>query len=156
MTSVTNYKPYILWMLLFIYSLNAVFVQLIPFLKKGHCMINLNNAYDFFTGINLWHAKRPNISNMHWPINTLSLGSLSLNNRWYVSVYCKFQNGWLSTFICILAWMNSTAYIYIYIYIYTYPGNKVQRANMGPIWVLSAPDGPHVGPIMNLVIMVAL
>ena len=27
----------------------------------------------------------------------------------------------------------------------TIPDNKVHRANMGPIWVLSAPDGPHVG-----------
>ena len=31
------------------------------------------------------------------------------------------------------------------------PDSKVQRANMGPIWVLSAPDGPHAGP-MNLAI----
>ena len=29
--------------------------------------------------------------------------------------------------------------------------NKVYGANMGPTWVLSAPGGPHVGP-MNLVI----
>ena len=26
------------------------------------------------------------------------------------------------------------------------PDNKVHRANMWPIWVLSALDGPHVGP----------
>ena len=26
------------------------------------------------------------------------------------------------------------------------PDNKVHWANMGPTWVLSAPDGPHVGP----------
>ena len=26
------------------------------------------------------------------------------------------------------------------------PDNKVHGANMGPTWVLSAPDGPHVGP----------
>ena len=32
-----------------------------------------------------------------------------------------------------------------------YPDNKVHGANMGPTWVLSAPDGPHVGP-MNLAI----
>ena len=31
------------------------------------------------------------------------------------------------------------------------PHSKVCGANMGPIWVLSAPDGPHVGP-MNLAI----
>ena len=28
-----------------------------------------------------------------------------------------------------------------------YPDNKVHGANMGPTWVLSAPDGPHVGPM---------
>ena len=32
-----------------------------------------------------------------------------------------------------------------------HPDNKVHEANMGPTWVLSAPDGPHVG-LMNLVI----
>ena len=32
-----------------------------------------------------------------------------------------------------------------------YPGSKVRGANMGPNWVLSVPDGPHVGPI-NLAI----
>ena len=30
------------------------------------------------------------------------------------------------------------------------PDSKVHGTNMGPTWVLSAPDGPHVGP-MNLV-----
>ena len=32
-----------------------------------------------------------------------------------------------------------------------FPDNKVHGANMGPTWVLSAPDEPHVGPI-NLAI----
>ena len=36
-----------------------------------------------------------------------------------------------------------------------YPDSKVHGANMGPTWVLSAPDGPHVGP-MNLAIRVCL
>ena len=31
------------------------------------------------------------------------------------------------------------------------PDSKVHGGNIGPIWVLSAPDGPHVGP-MNLAI----
>ena len=31
------------------------------------------------------------------------------------------------------------------------PDSKVHGANMGSTWVLSAPDGPHVGP-MNLAI----
>ena len=34
-----------------------------------------------------------------------------------------------------------------------FPDNKVHGANMGPTWVLSAQDGPHVGP-MNLAIRV--
>ena len=35
----------------------------------------------------------------------------------------------------------------------SYPDSKVHGANMGPTWVLSAPDGPHVGP-MHLAIRV--
>ena len=35
----------------------------------------------------------------------------------------------------------------------TFPDSKVHGANMGPTWVLSAPDGPHVVPI-NFVIRV--
>ena len=34
-----------------------------------------------------------------------------------------------------------------------YPDSKVHGANIGPIWVLLAPDGPHVGP-MNVAIRV--
>ena len=33
------------------------------------------------------------------------------------------------------------------------PDSKSHGTNMGPVWVLSAPDGPHVGP-MNFVIWV--
>ena len=36
-----------------------------------------------------------------------------------------------------------------------HPDSKVHGANMGPTWVLSAPDGPHVGP-MNLAIRVVM
>ena len=34
---------------------------------------------------------------------------------------------------------------------YKIPDSKDHGANMGPTWDLSAPDGPHVGP-MNLAI----
>ena len=37
----------------------------------------------------------------------------------------------------------------------TIPDSKVHGTNMGPIWVLSAPDGPHVGP-MNIAIKDAM
>ena len=30
---------------------------------------------------------------------------------------------------------------------YRIPDSKVYGANMGSTWLLSAPDGPHVGPI---------
>ena len=36
-----------------------------------------------------------------------------------------------------------------------YPDSKIHGANMGPTWVLLAPDEPHVGP-MNLAIRVYL
>ena len=32
-----------------------------------------------------------------------------------------------------------------------HPDSRIHGANMGPTWVLSAPDGPHFGP-MNLAI----
>ena len=38
---------------------------------------------------------------------------------------------------------------------YDLPDSKVYGANMGPTWVLSAPDGPHVGS-MNLAIRVRI
>ena len=37
--------------------------------------------------------------------------------------------------------------------VHDYPDSKVHGVNMGPIWVLSAPDGLHVGPT-NLAIRV--
>ena len=49
---------------------------------------------------------------------------------------------------------NAAAYNISCVYnCYTYRDSKVHGANMGPTWVLSAPDGPHVGP-MNLAIRV--
>ena len=36
-----------------------------------------------------------------------------------------------------------------------YPESKVRGANVGPTWVLSAPGGPHVGP-MNFAISVPI
>ena len=38
-----------------------------------------------------------------------------------------------------------------YCHVSNNPDSKFHGANMGPTWVLSAPDGPHVGP-MNLAI----
>ena len=35
------------------------------------------------------------------------------------------------------------------------PDSKIHGANMGPTWVLAAPDGPHVGAI-NLAMRVVI
>ena len=44
----------------------------------------------------------------------------------------------ICTFL-ILSW--------VYSQLFNVPDNNVHGANMGPTWILSAPDGPHVGPI---------
>ena len=53
--------------------------------------------------------------------------------------------------LCLLKLEQSQMYMWTHVY----PYSKVQGANMGPTWVLSAPDGPHVGP-MNLAIRVSI
>ena len=45
--------------------------------------------------------------------------------------------------------------IYIVHTVFVFPDSKVHGANMGPTWVLSAPDGPHVVP-MNLAVRVVV
>ena len=47
---------------------------------------------------------------------------------------------------CLMAWCH-----YLNHQLGTVPDSEVHGANMGSTWVLSAPDGPHVGP-MNLAI----
>ena len=74
-----------------------------------------------------------------------------------------FMNSWLNfyeNYLCID--YNSTAQVRsqickwhdswdIMTYAKIVPDSKVRGANLGPIWVLAAPGGPHVGP-MNLAI----
>ena len=67
---------------------------------------------------------------------------------------------------CRQIWLHVISYVYnndtlgiVYVifnwydYVFIYPDSKVHGANMGPTRVLSAPDGPLVGP-MNLAIRV--
>ena len=53
-----------------------------------------------------------------------------------------YRNSFCESFETAIAWLDEAAY-----------GNpdSVHGANIGPTWVLTAPDGPHVG-IMNLAI----
>ena len=55
--------------------------------------------------------------------------------------------------IRISTFINMMEHQRIMMLFFSYPDGKVHGANMGPSWVLSAPDGPHVGP-MNLAIRV--
>ena len=50
----------------------------------------------------------------------------------------------------VIAYMGDTTNNFLYNMVDT-PDSKVHGANIDPTWVLSAPSGPHVGPI-NLAI----
>ena len=47
---------------------------------------------------------------------------------WYIYVLRRLEAEWWPTF----------GPVYV-----RYPESKVHGANMGPTWILSAPDGPH-------------
>ena len=57
------------------------------------------------------------------------------------------------SFLHLFCRNQSHSYVQLCFILNFFPDNKVHGANMGPTWVLSAPDGPHVGPI-NLAIRV--
>ena len=67
------------------------------------------------------------------------MASISNTSREYpmMHVCCKFWDSSLNL------WSSS--------HCHDFPDSKVHGANMGPTWALSAPCGPHVGPI-NLAI----
>ena len=54
--------------------------------------------------------------------------------------------------ICIMC-LCFFKYWHLLVTLRTYPDSKVYGGHIGPTWVLSAPNGPHVGP-MNLAIRV--
>ena len=56
-----------------------------------------------------------------------------------------------ATLLSVFTRLTSGKHSYVVPRYHYTPDSKVHTANMGPTWVLSAPDGPHVGP-MNLVI----
>ena len=61
---------------------------------------------------------------------------------------------WAFGFVCIFLYNNLCTIHGMPVLVPLHDGNpdsKDHGANMGPTWVLSAPDGPHVGP-MNLTI----
>ena len=79
----------------------------------------------------------------------------------YIIIYIQFgvflwwsRRGTTSYFMHISAGkLSREALLYLYYHLQLYTDNKIPGTNMGPIWVLSAPDRPRVGS-MNLAIWV--
>ena len=83
-------------------------------------------------------------SNDHNTITSISSVECSI---WYLIIWCRCR--WFCHPLCRMPIMIfATLWPVCFI---SDPDSKVHGANMGPTWVLSAPDGPHVGP-MNLAI----
>ena len=73
--------------------------------------------------------------------------------NFYQGVQLKINGHWFSNSL-LPNWYKSLSDATL-AQLYTIcPDSKVHRENMGPTWVLSAPDGPYVGP-MNLAIRVS-
>ena len=78
-----------------------------------------------------------------WSIHFLGKFSSRRNTVWNTTMIC----GALRCVIYMLSYSQETGPCS------SLPDSRVHEANMGPTWVLSAPGGPHVGP-MNLDIWV--
>ena len=80
----------------------------------------------------------------------LSVGIMYLWKSYYTYAAYVYSNVQTFSKPSFEAYCKFSAFIVNQL-LFTSPDNKVHGANMGPTWVLSAPDGPHVGP-MNLAI----
>ena len=56
---------------------------------------------------------------------------------------------WLSSWVTQIRYSREA--IHSFYFLRAIPDTKVHGANMGPTWVLSAPDGPHVGPMNHAI-----
>ena len=73
---------------------------------------------------------------------------------WYYLVIFPIQHGARITQpFCLKIFVIDTQLLVHGVSFASYPDSKVHGAIMGPTWVLSAPDGPHDGP-MNIAIWV--
>ena len=68
------------------------------------------------------------------------------NKQCVIRRNCMFTERHLTRLSCVTHVLCPRS---IYFLVVGVPDSKVLGANMGPTWVLSAPNGPHVGP-MNL------
>ena len=129
------------WHVALIFPLNigscfCVLLSVISDRYRGHDMINCL----------IWMGKRKsNDGSLHWLFQFI----------WYVIRPIRDPMEHTLFYAVIIAHTRTNIYVYAYICVHTLPVGvpdcKVHWANMGPTWVLSAPDGSHVGP-MNLAI----
>ena len=87
----------------------------------------------------------PYLSLAHWTLKGPLCYSLLVSYCHHIYILhrpCLCFSQCIACFILFLSWLCVTRHV---------PDSKVHGANMGPTWVLSAPDGPHVGPV-NLAI----
>ena len=81
------------------------------------------------------------------------LSMLHIPALWYFDtsvIYPQWRRGVKFVMICEKEARNCKTQllsIVSKVQIHINPDNKVHEANMGPTWVLSAPDGSHVGPV---------
>ena len=115
------------------------------------------NLTRYFTQASNWSPRRLAEENWsRWRHNSC-LGDVSVTDGLFRHKHHKWQN---EESIGITIFVIDSMYLalhYIRDVCYTHftgnpiPDSKVHGANMGPTWVLSAPGGPHVGP-MNLAV----
>ena len=67
----------------------------------------------------------------------------------FKKIHLKMLSGKMAAILCRGRWVQTLHEMLMA----TYSDSKVHMAHMGPTWVLSAPGGPHVGP-MDLAIRV--
>ena len=86
------------------------------------------------------------------PVTTMAQHIYSISHEicpswltwWYCVCWCLFIPLALYNLLGISASLTQQSLVLV---TYSSPDSKVHGAHMGPTWVLSAPDGPHVGPM---------
>ena len=121
--------------------------------EKQNICVKLQNPLQMYMNNNIYHnlltvAKSSKLETDHMLQSVYSRCSCDFQyiqksvNHFVHQRWTYIKGACVEDFLCTLA---------LHDHIRSVPDSKVHGANIGPTWVLSAPDGPHVGP-MNLAI----
>ena len=113
----------------------CVIARLVPvrFWRAGHGLV-VTLGIIAGDGVALWlWGPRSKPSSSTWSNSLKNWYYFAASARKHVLMFPPYKNNTYSNLSAVI------------------PDSKVYGANMGPTWVLSAPDGPHVGP-MNFAI----